>query len=136
FPLNCTAIPTKAVWPYAQQWSFGIQRSIPGSILTTISYVGSRGTHLTLERNLNQLHPLPVSENPFGPNEPLTLADCTVSPVAGGGHPGDGSVPFLLQSGTIVTPQNPAYTYLQAACTSPNVPNVNSLPRPYPGLGR
>ncbi len=27
--------------------------------------------------------------------------------------------------------------YLQAACTNPNIPNVNSLPgRPYPGLGR
>jgi hypothetical protein len=64
------------------------------------------------------------------------LADCTVSPVAGAGHPGDGTVPFLLQSGTIVTPQNPAYVYLQAACTNPNIPNVNSLPRPYPGLGR
>ena len=36
-----------------------------------------------------------------------------------------------------MTPQNPAYMYLQAACTNPNIPNVNSLPgRPYPGLGR
>ena len=39
--------------------------------------------------------------------------------------------------GTQVTPQNPAYMYLQAACTNSNIPNVNSLPgRPYPGLGR
>ena len=44
---------------------------------------------------------------------------------------------FLLMNGTQVTPQNPAYMYLQAACTNPNIPNVNSLPgRPYPGLGR
>ncbi len=35
-----------------------------------------------------------------------------------------------------MTPQNPAYVHLQAACTSPYIPNVNSLPRPYPGLGR
>ena len=35
-----------------------------------------------------------------------------------------------------MTAQNPAYVYLQAACTSPYIPNVNSLPRPYPGLGR
>jgi hypothetical protein len=98
--------------------------------------VGSKGTHLTIERQLNQLPALPASENPFGPNEPLTLSDCDVSPIAGAGHPGDGTTPFLLQSGTIVTPQNPAYVHLQAACTSPNIPNVNSLPRPYPGLGR
>ena len=136
YPLDVTGIPTKAVWPYAQQWSFGIQRELPRDVVANVAYVASKGTHLTIERQLNQLLPLPASENPFGPNEPLTLADCTVSPVAGGGHPGDGTVPFLLQSGTIVTPQSPAYVHLQAACTSPNVPNVNSLPRPYPGLGK
>ena len=36
-----------------------------------------------------------------------------------------------------MTPQNPAYVHLQAACTNPNIPNVNSLPgHPYPGLGK
>lgn len=136
YPLDVTGIPTRAVWPYAQQWSFGIQRELPGDMVVNAAYVGSKGTHLTVERQLNQLAPLPANQNPFGPNEPLTLADCNVSPVAGAGHPGDGTVPFLLQSGTIVTPQNPAYVHLQAACTSPFIPNVNSLPRPYPGLGR
>jgi len=136
YPLNVTAIPTKAVWPYAQQWSFGVQQEMPRDFVFTMAYVGSKGTHLTIERQLNQMPALPESENPFGPNEPLTLADCTVSPLAGGGHPGDGATPFLLQNGTIVTPQNPAYIHLQAACTSPSIPNVNSLPRPFPGLGK
>lgn len=137
FPIDVTGIPTQAVWPYAQQWSFGIQRELPQEFVANIAYVGSKGTHLTIERQLNQLLPLPANENPFGPNEPLTLDDCNVSPVAGAGHPGDGTTPFLLQSGTIVTPQNPAYVHLQAACTSPYIPNVNSLPgRPFPGLGR
>src|SRR5262249_6380770 len=72
YPLNVTAIPTKAVWPYAQQWSFGIQQQLKQDVVATVSYVGSKGTHLTLERNLNQMVPLPLSENPFGPNEPLT----------------------------------------------------------------
>lgn len=136
FPLDVTGIPTKAVWPYAQQWSFGIQRELTRDVVANIAYVGSRGTHLTVERQLNQLQPLPLNENPFGPNEPLTLSDCEISPIAGAGHPGDGTTPFLLESGTIVTPQNPAYVNLQAACASPNIPNVNSLPHPYPGLGR
>jgi hypothetical protein len=40
-------------------------------------------------------------------------------------------------NGTQVTPQNPAYAHLQAACTNPYIPNVNSIAgRPYPGLGR
>ena len=135
YPLNVTAIPTKAVWPYAQQWSFGVQRQFSQGFVGTFSYVGSKGTHLTLERNLNQMVPLPLSQNPFGPNEPLTLNDCTISPI-GVGHPGDGSTPFQLQSGVIVGPQSPAYVNLQAACASPATPNVNSLPHPYPGLGQ
>jgi len=142
FPLDITGIPTKAIWPYAQQWSFGVQREVTKDVVANVAYVGSKGTHLTIERQLNQLQPLPASENPFGPNEPLTLADCNVPPpsttgaLGSTGTPGNGTTPFLLQSGTIVTPQNPAYVHLQAACTSPNIPNVNSLPRPYPGLGR
>jgi hypothetical protein len=139
FPLDVTSIPTQAVWPYAQQWSFGIQRELPRAVVVNLAYVGSKGTHLTVERQLNQLLPLPAGENPFGPNEPLTIADCTVPPAGLGGanFPGDGSTPFLLQDGTQVSPQNPAYVHLQAACTNPNIPNINSLPgRPYPGLGR
>lgn len=137
FPIDVTSIPTKAVWPYAQQWSFGIQRELPRDFVINFAYVGSKGTHLTVERQLNQLRPLPASENPFGPNEPLTLADCTVSPVGGGGFPGDGSTPFGLESGTIITPQSPAYVHMQAACANANIPNVNSLPgHPYHGLGR
>jgi hypothetical protein len=136
FPLDVTAIPTKAVWPYSQQWSFGIQREMPKDFVINLAYVGSKGTHLTIERQLNQLRPLPASENPFGPNEPLTLADCTSTLAGGSAIPGDGTTPFLLQNGTVVSPQNPAYIYLQLACAGPNLPNVNSLGRPYPGLGR
>lgn len=137
FPLDVTSIPTKAIWPYAQQWSFGIQRELRSAVVVNLAYVGSKGTHLTVERQLNQLAPLPASENPFGPNEPLTITDCTVPAPGAISNPGDGTTAFALQNGTQVTPQNPAYMYLQAACTNPNIPNVNSLPgRPYPGLGR
>jgi Carboxypeptidase regulatory-like domain len=136
YPLNVTGIPTKAIWPYAQQWSFGVQREVLKDLVGTLAYVGSKGTNLTVERNLNQLHELPLSENPFGPNEPLTIADCTISPTGGRG-PGDGTTPFLLGSGTIITPSSPAYVHLQAACNSPGIPNVNSLPgHAYPGLGQ
>jgi hypothetical protein len=104
-----------------------------------LAYAGSKGTNLTVERQLNQLPPLPLSENPFGPNEPLTLNDCTVPPASSTGFvfPGDGTTPFQLESGTIVGPTSPAYEHLQAACANLHTPNVNSLPgRPYPGLGR
>ena len=141
FPLDVTSIPTRAVWSNAQQWSFGIQRELARAYVVNVAYVGSKGTHLTVERQLNQLLPLPASENPFGPTEPLTITDCTILPNGQSGSPGDapgdGTHSFLLMNGTQVTPQNPAYTHLQAACTNPYIPNVNSLAgRPYPGLGR
>jgi hypothetical protein len=128
FPLDVASIPTKAIWPYAQQWSFGIQRELPSAFVLNLAYVGSKGTHLTIERQLNQLLPLPASENPFGPNEPVTNAECNTPPSGAqgpGNSPGDGSTPFLLQNGTAVAPTNPAYMYLQAACTNPFIPNVN-----------
>jgi hypothetical protein len=139
YPIDVTGIPTKAIWPYAQQWSFGIQHEISRAVVLNIAYVGSQGTHLTVERQLNQLQPLPLNENPFGPNEPLTITDCTAAPpgASTGSHPGDGQTAFLLAGGALVTPTNPAYVHLQAACTNPNIPNVNSLPgHAYPGLGR
>ena len=104
-----------------------------------MAYVGSQGTHLAVERQLNQLQPLPLNQNPFGPTEPLTIADCTSTPPGYGSsnHPGDGLTPFLLQGGALVTPTSPAYVDLPAACTNPFIPNVNSLTgHGYPGLGR
>lgn len=136
YPIDVTSIPTQAVWPYAQQWSFGVQREMPKDFVVNLAYVGSRGTHLTVERQLNQRQPLSPGNNPFGPNEPLTLTDCTVPPPPSTGHPGDGTTHFQLEART-VSPGDPAYVYLQAACANTFTPNVNSLPgRPYPGLGR
>jgi hypothetical protein len=137
YPIDVTSIPTQAAWPYVQQWSFGIQRELRRNFVVNLAYAGSKGTHLTVERQLNQLPPLPSSENPFGPNEPLTINDCTVPPPGTGLFPGASGVPFQLESGTIISPTSPAYVYMQAACANLNTPNVNSLPlRPYPGLGR
>jgi hypothetical protein len=136
YPINVTAIPTKAVWPYAQQWSFSIQRELPRDFVVSLAYVGSKGTHLTTELQSNQLKPLRKDQNPFGQSEPLTSADCSVqdSNNAGGNAAG---FPFTLQNGTVVTAGDPAYAHLQAACSSYLTPDLNSLQgRPYPGLGK
>ncbi len=140
FPLDVTSIPTKAIWPYAQQWSFGVQRELPRAFVVNVAYVGSKGTHLTVERQLNQLPPLPSGYNLFATHEPLTIDVCTILPngqtASPAGAPGDGTNAFQLANYQ-VTPGEPAYQYLQAACTNPYIRNVNSLPgRPYPGLGR
>ncbi len=147
YALNVTSIPTKAVWSYAQQWSLSIQRELPRSMVATIGYVGSKGTHLSVERQLNQLPPVPAAFNPFGINEPLIpqpsrsgVGDCLRFQPAGTGLPSQ----FVLNNGTTVGSQSPAFINLEAACFGqfiPNVsfggqtPDVNTL-RHYRGIGQ
>jgi len=77
FPLSFYSIPNKAIWPYMQQWHLDIQRELPGHSVVMVSYVGSKGTHLGLQRDLNQLYPVAASANPYGPGQPITAADCS-----------------------------------------------------------
>ncbi len=149
YPLNITSIPTKAVWPYAQQWSLSVQRQLPGSMIATVAYVGSKGTHLTVARQLNQLKPIPSNENPFGPNEPIIPVVPGVAPGPGTFGAGDcgnfngNTNTFVLLNNTQITPSDPAYYNLVAACEGANpnngiaspTPDVNTV-RPYPGLGQ
>jgi hypothetical protein len=102
FPLSPFSIPDTAQWPYVQQWNLDFQKELPGHLVTSIAYVGSKGTHLTLQRDLNQLHPVPASENPFAPGQPITQADCNAAP---GG---------TLANGTALTTQ--AFDNLSVAC--------------------
>jgi len=76
FPLSVNSVPNKAIWPYVQQWHLDVQRELPANIVASVSYVGSKGTHLTQQRNLNQLQPVPGSANPFALGQPITSADC------------------------------------------------------------
>jgi len=136
YPLNVSGIPTKAIWPYSQQWSFSIQQELPKFMVASVAYVGSKGTHLTVERQLNQLRPLPAAINPFGIHEPLVPQP---TPSAQGDCSGFLAGSFLLKNGTIIGVQDPAYINLEAACAGENIsnptPDVNTL-RPYPGLGQ
>jgi len=75
-PLSFLSIPNKAIWPYMQQWHFDIQHEFAGHSVMTVSYVGSKGTHLGLQRDLNQLYPTPASQNPYQAGQPVTAADC------------------------------------------------------------
>lgn len=76
FPIRFMGIPTKAVWPYVQQWHLDVQHELPSHAVVTVSYVGSKGTHLGRQRDLNQLYPTPASQNPYGPGQEIVAADC------------------------------------------------------------
>ncbi len=77
FPLSVISIPTKAVWPYVQQWHLDVQHNIAPGTVATLSYVGSKGTHLNRLSNLNQIHPVAPSQNPYQPGEAIGPNDCS-----------------------------------------------------------
>ncbi|MBV8070041.1 MAG: hypothetical protein JO270_09070 [Acidobacteriaceae bacterium] len=118
-PLNVIAIPTRAIWPYVQQWNFNIQHEFPSNTVVTLAYAGSKGTHLTDQRDINQLFPVPGSQNPYLPGQVITASDC--SSVSSG-------TAFVNSYGNVVSGQ--ALNNLNVACgASPNPY------RPYTGFG-
>ncbi|HWS89511.1 MAG TPA: TonB-dependent receptor [Pyrinomonadaceae bacterium] len=48
------AINPEAVMPSIDQWNIGLQRRLYGNLVATADYVGTKGTHLSVLRNLNQ----------------------------------------------------------------------------------
>ena len=46
-------IPSNLVSPLMQQWNFDVQRALPAKFVLTISYVGSHGTRLFANQDLN-----------------------------------------------------------------------------------
>jgi outer membrane receptor protein involved in Fe transport len=48
------AINPEAVMPSIDQWNLGVQRLLAGNLVVTADYVGTKGTHLSVLRNLNQ----------------------------------------------------------------------------------
>ena len=126
FPLNLTEIPTKVQWPYVQQWNLDVQRELPEHVVLSVAYVGSKGTHLTLLADGNQLFPAPAGSNPFAAGQPITAGDCTniVNPATGLPNPA-----ATLGNGTPVP--SAALNNLFVACNN----SANLVRTVYPGIG-
>jgi len=126
-PLNVTSIPIHTIWPYVQQWSLSAQRQLPGSMVASIAYVGSKGTHLVADLQLNQLAPVPAADNPFKIGNPVSVKTC--QDFDGNAFPSAG-----LAAG------QPGFVNLEAACygipgAAKAFPDPNSLRTFAPGLG-
>jgi hypothetical protein len=57
FPANIGAFDPNNLYPTVQQWSFGVQRQLPGQFVLSVSYVGNHAVHLGQQPNLNQPQP-------------------------------------------------------------------------------
>jgi hypothetical protein len=119
FPLSVTDVGTKALWPEVQQWNLEVQQEVMPDTVASIAYVGSKGTHLNLQSDVNQLQPVPASQNPYVPGEPIGTTECTAI--------NNGTTP-TTPDGVPVTGQ--AAINLAVACGVDPDPN-----RPYIGLG-
>jgi hypothetical protein len=85
FPLSVTSLPQKAIWPYVQQWHMDVQHEFPKHTVAMLSYVGSKGTHLGRRWDMNQLHAIPASQNPYEVNhEPIGPNDCSTGTTTSG----------------------------------------------------
>jgi len=140
-PLTVNAIPTKAKWPYIQQWHFDVQHEIVRNTVATVSYVGSKGTHLNRQTDLNQLRS--VSQNPYNPGEAIspeiTYPDgTTASSDCGPTDPSTGTffqnsfgVPTQGSTGSGAPIQGSAAVNLGIAACGTNPDPF----RPFPGYG-
>ena len=45
----------KPLNPYLSRWSFSVQRELPGKMVAEVTYVGSRGNKIGVDRNINAL---------------------------------------------------------------------------------
>jgi carboxypeptidase family protein len=86
-PLSITSIPDKVQWPYVQQWNLNVQRELPSHLVLSVAYVGSKGTHLTLQSDGNQLCPISggagcgaAVTNPYTAGEAISVFDPVNNP--------------------------------------------------------
>jgi outer membrane receptor protein involved in Fe transport len=56
---SLTGLPVDMIFPYVQQWNFNVERQLPGEVLLTVAYVGTKGTHLLYYPNINLPTPGP-----------------------------------------------------------------------------
>jgi Carboxypeptidase regulatory-like domain/TonB-dependent Receptor Plug Domain len=108
YPLGVSSIPyTHAVWPYVQQWNISVQRQLKEGTVLSVAYVGSKGTHLGLQSNLNQLYPITNAQNPYPAGQPMTQADCSSGTVNGVAPTGQAGIQFNIACGGDPNPNRP-----------------------------
>lgn len=108
FPLGINALEGKIFWPYVQQWNLTVERNLGTGTVLSVAYVASKGTHLTDQRDLNQLQPVPASQNPFGPGQPITSANCSnLSGPSGAPVTGQAAVNLGVACGNDPDPSRP-----------------------------
>lgn len=86
--IRLRAVNPANVQPEVDQWNLGIEHQFPGEMVATLEYVGTKGTHLSILKNLNQTY--------FDATGRACVAVAGVSPNCPSlGAAGTGLVPYL-----------------------------------------
>jgi len=64
--------------PYVQQWSLGVQRELMKNTTLELNYIGSKGTHLLMRRNIAQARPVANPAVCAPEPTPTVGTDCAV----------------------------------------------------------
>ena len=134
-PLGAISIPDQVQWPYMQQWNIGIEHEFPKNVLLSVAYVGSKGTHLTRQYDLNQLTPIPASANPYLLNNlgGITANDCGSFTFDASGQPVSAAVQGTLGAAPVAVTDTHVLQNLFVACGSNG--SASSYYRKYQGYG-
>jgi hypothetical protein len=110
--------------PYNQRWEIGIQRELLGGILIEASYVGNRGTHIEISRDINTVPNQFLSILPTRDTTRISYLTGNVpNPFAGLGIPGVGAPSNISRQnlmkpfpefGSITTTDNTGYSWYHA----------------------
>lgn len=96
-----TVFPPKRLQPYAQRWSYGLQQELPMQFMVEASYVGNRTTRLNINRPLNAIPNIYLSNSPVRDQAKITYLGQTFK------NPFQGLDPIYganISRGSLLTP--------------------------------
>ncbi len=91
--VSFSALDPHAPPEYINQWSFTVQKALPGKVVLELGYQGSRGYHLQRAHLINNAPPGPGAIQPRRPYKTITF-------LAGTSFAGDNPENFAIQSDT------------------------------------
>jgi hypothetical protein len=122
---NISFFNQRPLTPYNQRWELGFQRELPGGFVVDASYVGNRGTHIEINRDINAIPNQFLSTLPTRDTTRIAYLTGSVSnPFFGLGIPGVGASSTISRQnlmkpfpefGSITTTTNDGYSWYHAA---------------------
>jgi hypothetical protein len=70
---SLSVYPSERKLPYAERWSFGLQRELPRGFMVEATYVGNHGVRLPVDAQINSTNPQYLSTSPVRDQATITF---------------------------------------------------------------